>query len=37
MQYVPKEDETWGQIPALYYVASETIEVNDLINFYKNI
>ena len=30
---VPKEDETWGQIPALYYVASETIEVNDLINF----
>lgn len=30
---VPKEDDTWGQIPVLYYVASETIEVNDLINF----
>lgn len=30
---VPKEDDTWGQIPALYYVASETIEVKDLIDF----
>ena len=30
---VPKEDDTWGQIPVLYYVASETIEVKDLIDF----
>lgn len=30
---IPKEDDTWGQIPALYYVANKTIDVNELTHF----